>query len=556
MDYTKSELQTKLARFSCCLANTSYALMRAEQYQTDNKKCLKDKVQYLGMGIKVLDRYISTLSGGQSEGTLDLTDFEGAFPGTFNFKVLINTVPMYVSTSEIYDDLQELVDDISSGINAIDSFSSTVSTSIISIETTDIQNTTIEIEITKYTGYELINPTVTGSAIYSMVVTPELFAFTSIYNPLDDLLWVLGTISPEGAAISFVDIKTMTIEDFQVYLTNIRNFNGNGAMGGMYNPSNKKMYFPVYDPTDFYVISIVADPTDSNYKEVDTVMQPVASTAFVTSMFYNAYSGLMYFKISTAALAPRIVIMDSTETILATITPTNDAAHSFINDYKEVRSDYDRLTGHTYITSNKRVQVIDSNADSINFNTVIAEYTTPRTATHNATSIVYKDTNTFLVTLVDATASATPVTEYVYEMDNSGNFTEVLSGLGLFNINITDELIIVNFKSTSDSTINKVQAYDYNYNLLSTNLTRSKSYTTAVAKQSDKTRVVYVLEFQALIGILEPDVQEFSNEGDLVEVVEEKCQITQEDASTLVRTLSSICCDSCGSDEKLTEDIQ
>jgi len=555
MEYSAKEINEKILKYECCLANTAYSLAKSEQNDKDNYDCIRNKALYIKQGTNTLIRYYNTLSGGQSEGTLDLTDFEGTFPGTFNFKVLINGVPTYVSTSEIYDDLQELVDDISSGINTLDSFTSTVSTTIISIETTDIANTTIEIEITKYTGYELINPTVTGSAIYSMVVTPTLFAFTSVYNPLDDLLWVLGTISPEGAAISFVDIKTMTIEDFQVYLTNIRNFNGNGALGGMYNPTNKKMYFPVYDATDFYVISIIADPTDSDYKEVDTTLQPVATTAFVNSMFYNAYSGLMYFKISTAALAPRIVIMDSTETTLATITPTNDAAHSFINDYKEVRCDYDRLTGHTYITSNKRVQVIDSNSDSINFNTVIAEYTTPRTATHNATSIVYKDTNTFLVTLVDATASATPVTEYVYEMDNAGNFTQVLSGLGLFNINITDELIIVNFKSTSDSSINKVQAYDYNYNLLSTNLTISKSYTTAVAKQSDKTRVVYVLENQALIGILEPDIEEFSNEGSLTEIEEESCRITDEQVNNIIDNLDGICCDSCQDNIDLVKDI-
>ena len=169
---------------------------------------------------------------------------------------------------------------------------------------------------------------------------------------------------------------------------------------------------------------------------------------------------------------------------------------------------YDPNTGHVYLTSKELVLVVDGDPTSGTYNTVIFEYASPRPSLYGGT--VLWNSGSMLVNFF---SSGTAI-EYVYEMDTSGNFTEVLAETGIFNINIANGFLVVNYRSVANptnDTLNKIVLYNLtDYSVISTTQTVTAVYYISVAAQSDQSRLTWVYDNTRYFAVMESVITTFT----------------------------------------------
>lgn len=89
IELNTTQIETRLVRYKCCLANSGYSLFKSEQNQTDNKGCLTNKFQYLNQGINTIERYLKKITPLQIY--FDFSDLEDAsYPITRTFQFYFN----------------------------------------------------------------------------------------------------------------------------------------------------------------------------------------------------------------------------------------------------------------------------------------------------------------------------------------------------------------------------------------------------------------------------------------------------------------------------------
>ena len=497
----------KLQSSRCCFLN-KVSEMQQQDWKGEDSSCSLTESIFLYNNLKALES--SMLLSQNSQAEWDLGDLVFTPPQVFVVEVLEDSSQLLYVEPASYASVNALIQAIVDSVNAQGKFTASSSGVVISITSTDPDTIGLTLTLNIITPYEIKNRTVVGSFIYSTALNPALIGLANAYNEFDGLLWCYGESAGPLAVVSFTDINTLTEVDFQSYILNT--FTPSAVPAPILNKFNKKMYCGGYNGAQFYVTGIDADPVSTSYKVQVTEIQPLDSTSVLKASFFNEYNNLLYLKMLNNAGAPYIIILDGNDITQASLPLTNDAAHSLLGTNRPFYSDYDRNTGNVYLTTNETIIVIDGEPSSPNYNTVIAEYTSPKAGTHWFSSILWLN-GKFIVALYDSTSSPTPVTEYVYEMDTVGNFVEAIASPGIFNINIANGYIAVNFRDVVNPTsgaLNKVVLYDFSYNQVSEIPTGIATYYTSSAEQADQTRLNYLIEGTNFLSVLESDTQSFT----------------------------------------------
>lgn len=500
---------SKIENARCCFLN-KVSDMQQSSWKGEDETCLFKEAVFLFNNLKAAER--SVLQSQNGEAQWDLSDFDIEEATVFAIEVLDGSTQIIYVAPTSYATKTEILDAIILSINSQGNFIATYAGDIITLKALNTSSIGVSLNLNIINPYEIKNRTIFGNYNYSMTTNAEMFGASSCYNPFDNLVWTQGVVAPSTAAISFDDILNLTEQDFKTY-PGTRTFVPNSIPAPAINLLNKRMYFGGYDGTQYFITSVGADPNDVGaYKEIISQIQPIDSQTVVKSIFYNPLNELMYFKCIDNTAAPHILILDSNEAVINDILLTNDAAHSLIAANRPFYSSYNPNTKNTYLTTNKLVVMVDGDPTSGTYCQVIAEYPSPRPSTHNFSSIIWNN-GKFLVAMYDSTFSTTPATEYVYEMDASGNFTEVIATPGIFNINIANGYLVVNSRDVSDpnsGALNKVDLYDSDYTLVSSITTGVATYYTASAAQTDQTRLNYVLEGTNFLAVFESTIETFS----------------------------------------------
>ena len=489
--------------------------MQQASFKGEDETCYFRESIFLYNNLKALER--SLLNAQNKEAQWDLSNFDLNTPTVLAIEVLDGSNQILYVLPTAYDDKSKLLKGITDAVNAQGDFTASSSGDIIFISTTNINYLGLSLDLNIINPYAIKNITNTLGYEYSMITHNDVFFGSSaVYNPFDNFVWVYGLIPVSSPAISICDINNLTVQDFIGFEIGLRTFVPGQIPAPVINLFNKRIYCGGYDGSQYYITSIGADPLSIDYKQITALLQPIDSQSVLQASFYNPLNELMYFKITDGSGVSHILILDNADSVAKDLVLPFDAEHSFLTPNPPFTnapfySDYDRVSMHTFITTNKYVIVINGNPFSANYNIIIGEFLSPRSATHNFSSIIWFN-GKFLVAMYDDTGSTTPTMEYVYEIDGNGNFTEVISGVGIININIANGYIVVNYRDVSndiDGVLNKIVLYNFNYEEVSTIPTTRRTAYTISANQSDQTRLNYVIIGTPTLTILESTVENY-----------------------------------------------
>ena len=479
--------------------------MQQADWTGADSSCYLTEAIFLYNNVKALEN--SMLVSQNADAIWDLTDFVLPTPAVLYIEVIKTSTQLVYVPAVSYASKTILIQAIVDSVNAQGTFTAVANGNFINVTSSDPNTIGVTLTLNIVAPYAIVNSTLSpGNYPYSIALDASMQGTTSVYNPLDDKCWVMGDDGTAlGAAISFVDINNLVEQQFKNDYS-LETFSLNGIPAGTVVPTGLSMLTGNFDGVQYQ-----ADAINASDRSLSFSFFPLDpdNDGVVRQYLYNPINDNIYIKVvRTSTSRSYIVITDSACTVQSTILLANDAAHSFDYFTHPAPMTYDPNTGHVYLTSKELVLVVDGDPTSGTYNTVIFEYASPRPSLYGGT--VLWNSGSMLVNFF---SSGTAI-EYVYEMDTSGNFTEVLAETGIFNINIANGFLVVNYRSVANptnDTLNKIVLYNLtDYSVISTTQTVTAVYYISVAAQSDQSRLTWVYDNTRYFAVMESVITTFT----------------------------------------------
>lgn len=525
MAYTKIELQNLLARYKCCLANTSYALMKSEQFQTDNKDCLIQKANYLRLAIPAISRYLSSFS--IDSVIFDLENFDLDFNLLIGFKYIYNG-DILLDETITFANLTDLISQVVNLLNGllIPGLAFTISGNTIVTKVTNDTYQSSEL-IFRTSVFGIQDEKVSGGVHYSFATSNTVFPAFIVKNEADGLFYIINASTAGATIISISDgISEVSTLDLGYGIT--------GARTIEYNPNTKQLYF-TQGNTSVRVID--GDPLNVTYRTVVNTLTGFGSgvngLGLNMDLKYNANNHQLYILYAYFNNTPmHLQIYNDAGTNVLGAKIDLGYYTGFSNWYNLITFNNDNQLVYISSYETDQIFILDSNQNSATFNTQIGVITLPP-GTYPR-SIKYFNGSIYMISGQDGN----PTT--LTKMDKDGNtlYNTTISGIDFW---VEGEFLYIS--NTNNITV--LYERDFTTREIVPNVP-------VVYFLFDNGKLYGTIQDHKIVTFT-TDTETFDVQDDVQPLFLPLCL---DDVDQIVEIASGICCDSCGSDEKLIEDIE